>query len=170
MRISIYLLLLAIALIPVNSCATYKNQTKETTIFLVRHAEKADDSKDPELSPIGSLRALSLAARLKSKKLDKVYSSDYKRTRNTAKPSADQIKKIVDIYDPRNHTELINQLKNRSGQTFLIVGHSNSTPSLVNQILGREAYTTLDHEEYNKLFVLKCDKDWKCTDSVETYE
>jgi len=151
------------------SCATSKQQEGITTLYLVRHAEKADDSRDPELSIKGKDRAQSLSKKLKSKRISKVYSSNYKRTKSTAQPTADQSNIAVEVYDPSNHTELINRLKNRSGQSILIVGHSNSTPALVNQLLGGETYKSLDHEEYDKLFILSCDKSWKCTPRIETY-
>lgn len=151
------------------SCVSNKVQLDQTTIYFVRHAEKADDSKDPKLSMKGTERANALAARLKSTKLSKVYSTNYKRTRNTATPTAEAADLTVELYDPRNNAELINQLKNRAGQSMLVVGHSNSTPTLVNQITGGEQYKTLGHEEYDKIFIVQCDKEWKCTTRIETY-
>src|SRR5688500_14064873 len=55
-----------------------------TTFILVRHAEKADDGTgDPDLKPEGFERAKQLAALLKNTSLDAIYSTKYRRTKNT---------------------------------------------------------------------------------------
>ena len=57
-----------------------------TVVFLVRHAEKVDSSRDPELSTAGMDRAKRLANVLRSVKLDRIHSSDYMRTRRVPIP------------------------------------------------------------------------------------
>lgn len=58
----------------------------KTTIYIVRHAEKdTSDPKnqDPELNAKGMDRALALAQKLKSEKLDGVFSTKFKRCNQT---------------------------------------------------------------------------------------
>jgi len=151
MKIFTVLLLLCIALGTLSSCKSNKSSNK---IFLVRHAEKADDgTKDPPLTGEGIRRAETLADLLKYENIKKVYSTDFKRTRETAKPMAHRSGVDVVIYDPRN-IEFARKLRNDlETQSVLVVGHSNSTPSLVNAITG-EKYDELDESNYTTYFVV----------------
>ena len=63
-----------------------KAQDDITTLILVRHAEKVDDSRDPELSDMGKQRAEKLAQVLGSQSIDAIYSTDYIRTKDTCAP------------------------------------------------------------------------------------
>ena len=66
------------------------------TVFLVRHAERADTTPgaarrwptDPDLSDAGRARAESLAAALKDAKITAIYTTEFKRTQQTAAPLA----------------------------------------------------------------------------------
>lgn len=170
-NINQFSVLIFIAVICMN-CSSSKNTISKdgtSTYYLVRHAEKIDDSKDPDLNQKGLDRAKTLSDLLKSKNVSHVYSTDYKRTKQTGQPLAARNGLEVQTYDPRNHPHFIEILKTRKGSTSLIVGHSNSTPSLVNLIVGSEQYPSLEHEEYNKLFIVKCDTNWSCKATVETY-
>ena len=65
------------------SCALAM-QVSANTIYLVRHAEKQDDSKDPALSECGQKRAQALAALFADIPLAAVYATPYQRTQQTA--------------------------------------------------------------------------------------
>jgi len=128
-------------------------QTK--TIFLVRHAEKADDgSRDPDLNEAGKVRAENLATILSTANVDFVYSTDYKRTRQTGIPLAKQIGKEIITYDPRDGSALDKIIEESGTSRILIVGHSNTIPGLVNQLIQEEKYDQLDEMEYDKLFIV----------------
>ena len=58
-----------------------------TEIYLVRHAEKLT-GENPALSSAGLVRADELVERLKYISLTHTYTTDYKRTRATAAPTA----------------------------------------------------------------------------------
>lgn len=163
-------LLLSLTLIVLLSCSSNRALDQRiTTHYLVRHAEKVDDSKDPELSAQGHARALALASRLQTADIRHIYSSDFKRTRGTVRPFATAKAQEITIYNPKDPNHLIDMLRNRPGHSSLIVGHSNSIPALVNQLIGADKYPHLDHDEYDKLFVIKCNKSWKCTAQIEKY-
>ena len=136
------------------SIPTYAQvETSDQTIFLVRHAEKADDgTRDPDLTGIGKRRAEKLSVILKQFDIQKIYSTDYKRTRQTAQPLASMLGLQVELYDPRGQ-KILENLKKEKG-SILIVGHSNSTPTLTNAILGEKKYEKLDESVYTKLFIL----------------
>lgn len=127
-------------------------QSEDSTIYLVRHAEKEDDgTRDPELTNIGKARANNLSILLREAHIDFIYSSDYQRTTQTAQPIADQLDKDIMIYDPRDFTTLIETINQNSGKNFLVVGHSNSTPTLANEILGEELYEQFDESDYGNI-------------------
>jgi len=122
-------------------------------IFLVRHAEKVEDSEDPELSGDGHQRAQALAYALKDAGIEQIYSTDYRRTRDTANPIAVLLQAPVEFYDPLELATLADRLR-QSGQNALVVGHSNTTPELV-ALLGGDPGTEIDEEsEYDRLYVV----------------
>lgn len=127
-----------------------------TIVYLVRHAEKAKEGgRDPILTKEGADRANRLQAILKDAGIDQVYSTDYQRTQLTAAPTAKNNNKTVLSYDPRDLKGFAKNLKQESlGQQILVVGHSNTTPTVVNELLGMEKYPMIDESVYGHLFVV----------------
>lgn len=138
---------------PVDSGAIENNYI--TTVFLVRHAEKLkSESKDPGLHPDGIIRAAKLCKMLLKTGINKIYSTDYIRTRETVKPLADSLNIDIQLYKPGD-TKIIREIMSDStGSKILIAGHSNTIPQLVNQITGEKKYKDLKNDEYNKLFIV----------------
>jgi 2,3-bisphosphoglycerate-dependent phosphoglycerate mutase len=124
----------------------------QTVVVLVRHGEKVDDSVDAQLSEKGKARALALAALLKDAGIDAVYSTDFTRTRETARPTAEGISKPVEIYNTDDLEGFAKRLRERGGRA-LVVGHSNTTPELV-RLLGGDAGPPIDDAEYDRLYLL----------------
>jgi broad specificity phosphatase PhoE len=122
-------------------------------VFLVRHAEKVDHSRDADLSPEGYERAQELARVLSDAGIQKIYSTDYTRTRETAKPLADQLEKEIILYDARELYALAKELRDGGGR-YLVVGHSNTTPALVEILGGEPGIPILEETEYDRLYVL----------------
>jgi len=157
MKNLIYLLPIVLLTLFLNSCKSksdlvdkeISNQTK--VIYLVRHAEKMlNKSRDPELTKAGKKRAQKLALMLKDENITQIYSTNFLRTKNTALPLSKIMKTEVQIYSHKDEN-FANSIKSAKAN-LLIVGHSNSTPTLVNKILGEEKYEQLDEKEYTKLF------------------
>ncbi len=137
-------------------------------IFLVRHAEKTDAGRDPELSDAGKARAGQLLDFLRDANLQQIHSSDYIRTRDTAEPLATHLDLKVKLYDPRKMPDLIEQLKQTGGR-HLVVGHSNTTPAAV-KLLGGEAGTAIDEGgEYDRLYVIAFDSNGQATTLLLRY-
>ncbi|WP_281988005.1 SixA phosphatase family protein [Aquimarina aggregata] len=144
-----------------------QDQKTSTTYFLVRHAEKDlsdPKNRNPKLTEEGVLRAHNWAKILKDTKIDMVFSTDYFRTKETAKPIADSQNLEVKLYDPRNlyNEDFQQQTK---GKTVVIVGHSNTTPTFANKIIGNDKYASIDEKIYGKLFIISI-KDDKIADIV----
>ncbi|MBT8402933.1 MAG: histidine phosphatase family protein [Gemmatimonadetes bacterium] len=129
-------------------------------VWLVRHAERADagadDQPDPELSDVGRVRAAELARFLGEAGLTSIYSTSYQRTMQTADPLAQALGLTVESYDPRSMGSLIEILR-RPGR-HLVVGHSNTTPALVEQ-LGGDPGSSIEVEEYDRIYVLHIGRD-----------
>jgi phosphohistidine phosphatase SixA len=99
-----------------------------TTFILVRHAEKADGSDDPELSEAGKARAQRLAEVLSKTSIQAIYSTSYKRTRDTVSPLAKAKGLEVIAYEAKKADPIEKILKDHVGGTVVISGHSNTTP------------------------------------------
>ena len=133
----------------------FAQKTTITTFILVRHAEKVmDGTKDPELKPEGTERAVRLGAMLKQTKVDVIYSTDLKRTKNTVLPYATEKKLPVNTYEAFNEAEIENMLKKHVGGTILISGHSNNIPWIANRLLGKEEYGDFADEDYGNIFII----------------
>src|SRR5688500_15486270 len=110
------------------------------TIILVRHGEKADSSRDPELSAEGKQRAERLAKVIKKYKPGAIYSTDFKRTRDTVAPIAARRKLQIQTYDPGKPSDLIDAITKSKTKRFLIAGHSNTVPGLANLVGKKELF------------------------------
>ncbi len=125
------------------------------SLYLVRHAEKIDDSRDPPLSGAGERRAERLAWGLGNLGIEAVWTSDFRRTRDTGFPTASGLGLELKIYDPRALGHLAEQLL-VSGQTALVVGHSDTTPQLASLLCACEV-AAIGHEEYDRLLIIEVD-------------
>lgn len=145
-------LLLLIGLILVLGSCTSQNSPK--TIYIVRHAEKQLEGNDPELAYVGGVRAKKLAQILEDQEIKHVFSTDYKRTRLTAEPTAKAAGVEIQYYDPKNHDSMVAQLRNLDGNV-LVVGHSNTVSQLANYFVGEgEKFADLTDLEYDFIYVV----------------
>lgn len=128
-------------------------QQNTTTYYFIRHAEKVDNSQNPDLSEKGLERAKLWNEIFSKVTFDEIYSTDYKRTKQSASSIAANQSIKVQIYDPKSivRTEF---LKKTRGKTVLIVGHSNTTPSFVNQIINQNIYTDIEDKTFGNLYIV----------------
>ncbi|MGD2130369.1 MAG: phosphoglycerate mutase family protein [Lysobacterales bacterium] len=148
------------------------------TIFLVRHAEKelAGNGQtgqmlgesDPALSPAGQERAAELSRILRDAGIQRILSTDYLRTRETASPLASLLKLDIETYSPDRLEELVEPLKS-GGQRTLVVGHSDTVPQLV-VLLGGDPGSDIDEAgEYDRLYVVETNKGGEVTTILLRY-
>lgn len=132
----------------------------ETTIFLVRHAEKVKpfEGDDPPLTPAGGARAEALAHVLSSVRLDRIYSTAYRRNQETARPTATAQRRKIETYEGKDSAALVAQLKALGDAKVLVVGHSNTVPEILG-LLGIKDPPALDDADYDNLFVVTWAKD-----------
>ena len=122
------------------------------TIYLVRHAEK-DSGIDPDLSAAGHLRAAHYADYFRDLGVSRVFSSNFRRTRNTAAPLLELIGAQIEIYHHRIEDLDIDFCE--SADAILIVGHSNTTPQLAAHLSGMDV-PPMDDSEYNVGYKVTC--------------
>lgn len=132
-----------------------------TTIVVVRHAEKStDDPRDPSLSAAGQQRAVALSSVLKDAGVTDIYTTQYKRNRQTAEPLAQQsgvsiVELPIDAGNSATYAQDLARtirLTNR-GRVVLIVGHSNTVPDIVKALSGTTVAPITD-SEYDHIFVV----------------
>ncbi len=124
-----------------------------TTFILVRHAEKGNDgTKDPELSEVGLMRAQSFAKLMQATKVDAIFSTPYKRTRNTVAPLAKA--KEVEGQEYNKIEEMDALLKKYSGGILIVCGHSNTVPAIANYLIGKESYQPFEDSDYGNIVIV----------------
>jgi broad specificity phosphatase PhoE len=147
-RIILFLLICCLT-----ACTTAPASKDNYTLYLVRHAEKqADGSRDPELTEAGTHRAENLAGWFEDKDIRDVWSSDYKRTRDTAKPTLSKLGLKLKIYDAHDLPALSETLLSNQNNA-LIVGHSNTTPELARLLCDCDI-DDMDDLEYDRIIVV----------------
>ena len=129
-------------------------QEMTTLVYLVRHAEKeAEPADDPPLTPVGGERADLLANLLKDAGLTHIHSSRFERTRQTAQPVADSAGLEIQYYNHLNLVGMASALKETPGR-HLVVGHSNTTPALVEFLGGDPGEPIVEATEYDRLYLV----------------
>lgn len=131
---------------------------KTTTIVLVRHAEKIKDQKDPNLTKEGSIRAAKLKDILSTISLNQIYSTSYNRTQQTAKPTSNAQEVEVTSYDPSAINDFGNMLlQTKKGEKILVVGHSNTTPKLLNYLMKKTVVESISESDYGNIYIVNVD-------------
>jgi broad specificity phosphatase PhoE len=136
----------------------------ETVLILVRHAERVDESRDADLNDAGRARARALAAMLKDAGIQAIYSTDYRRTLETVKPTAESTSKLIEVYDGDNLEDFAKDLRARDRRA-LVVGHSDTTPELVKH-LGGEPGSPIAPDEYDRMYILTLSADGKASTTL----
>ncbi len=153
---------------------------QHTVFILVRHAERADDSANSNLSERGLERAQSLVSLSEHFGIKAIYSTNFCRTVQTAQPLARHLSQTVHLQViPSSqglsqcmpsievqHVDLPDRVDNDNtlidlvlerfqGGAVLIAGHSNTVPRMV-ETLGKGEFepVAIEHDEYEDIFVI----------------
>ncbi|MBT8384132.1 MAG: histidine phosphatase family protein [Bacteroidia bacterium] len=141
---------------------TFSQHTEKfdnSTYYLIRHSEKdrsVPADKNPELSKKGRQRALNWSRIFDHFKIDAVYSTNYKRTLQTAQYVANAKKLSIKTYDPFE-IDYKQFLEYTKGKNVLIVGHSNTIPDFANKLIGEEIYGDIDDQNNANLYIVTLD-------------
>lgn len=122
-------------------------------IVVVRHAEKASTGgNNPELSVAGEKRAEALARILKDSQITAVFVTEFKRTQETAAPTATAARVSPTVVPAGDTAGLVSKLRALNGNA-LVVGHGNTIPDLVKE-LGIATPITIPGDDYSEIFLV----------------
>ena len=135
----------------------------QQTVILVRHAERADGGAgtpsmtgapaDPLLSAAGEARAAKLATVLADAGIKGIYTSEFKRTQDTAKPLASKLGLTIEVVPSKDAAGLAAKIKAAHPRdSVLIIGHSNTIPELIRAFGGPEI--KIADDEYSGIYIL----------------
>ena len=155
-RIQIIIIYVAIAI----GLAWFFESQATTTIIFVRHAEKEQmPPDDPDLSATGRRRVAELTRQLVDADVvagvDAIYSTPYKRTLQTAQPLADALDLPIRRYDPGDNEAVLETiLANHKGKIILVVGHSDTIPSLIADLGASKNVPPIAEMEYDNIYII----------------
>lgn len=126
----------------------------QQAVIVVRHAEKADQSSDALLSVEGLSRAKALADLLRASGVTHIVTTEYRRTRETARPLAEALKLTPETVPARDIPALVARLRGLDATaTAVVVGHSNTIPPILRG-LGWPNPPDITDGDYDDVFVL----------------
>lgn len=153
--------LLTLAAMPAQSKTAAENSAassqagsshKVQQFYLVRHAEKSSEGKDPPLSACGEAQAAALAELLSQVSLQQLYHSNYQRTRQTAAALQQHGQPLL-AYDPKDLKQLAEHLLHSHESAVLVAGHSNTTPELATLLSGLQV-PAMTEQDYGRVYQL----------------
>ncbi|NQV72182.1 histidine phosphatase family protein [bacterium] len=135
--------------------------SSDKVVFLVRHGETcSEQGSNPNLSPFGSARANELSRVLVDVDLEVIFSTPFNRTLGTATPVAasHDLEVVQTPVSSGFLAALANDIKTSDASAILVAGHSNTTPALVNLLIGSEL-EDLSENDFDRLFVVTLHED-----------
>jgi len=126
-----------------------------TTVIVVRHAEKADNSVDPLLSSDGEARAQELTRILSDVEINSIYTTPLNRTRLTAKAVAESKgMSTKDYATTLSASQLASRIQSENaGKVALVVGHSNTVPELLKALSNNAFSIQIAESQFDNLFI-----------------
>ena len=138
-----------------------QGEAPPTVVIIVRHAEKqAAPADDPPLTTEGEKRAMRLADIAETAGVGVVYSTQVRRTRDTAQPAADRLHLKVNVRNVTRATldahvlEMEREIRASQGKTVLVVGHSNTASRIASALTGKLIPDLDDATEFDAIFVV----------------
>jgi broad specificity phosphatase PhoE len=157
-------LLLAVFALAIGAMPVIAQGAQETTVVLVRHAEKAAaPADDPPLSAAGEARARDLWTAIRDAGVSSVITTQFARTRATAQPTATALgltPNVVLATSPTHVQDVVTQIRKHPGTAMLVVGHSNTVPAIV-EALGAKRPGPICDSRYDDMFVVTVAGDGK---------
>ncbi len=153
MKPALVIILAGVVLLPAASPAR-----AQEAIYLVRHAERANESADSPLSTAGVGRAYRLRDMLKDAGITRIFTSELRRTIDTAAPLATALH-VSPQQIPGDADALAAKITaSNARDRVLVVGHSNTLPALLHA-LHVEPPITIADDAYDNLFIVVLPRD-----------
>ena len=136
---------------------TLSNTAEDRTYYLFRHAEKDTVPRsNPVLNTAGYERSYRLADIFRRTKVDKIYSTFYNRTMHTVDSLATTKGIATSVYTPGKMRQTAEEILAADvDKNFVVVGHSNTIPGMVNLLMGEQVLTeNIDESIYDDFFIV----------------
>lgn len=144
MKLSLLCILMAITMV----------QCHSTKLYIVRHAEKSTNPpKDPDLTEEGRLRAQNLAGNLRKSKIRSIYTTETRRTMQTAEPLSLQESLPIQHYKNDTLLKFLYRVLDAE-QNALIVGHSNTVLPMLTELGLKPTIKEIPDNDYDNLFIV----------------
>jgi broad specificity phosphatase PhoE len=125
----------------------------QPVVVIVRHGEKATDGgSDPDLSSAGHARADALARILKDSGITEIFTTEFKRTQETAAPTATSVHVTPTVVAAKDTAALVAKLHQLDGNA-LVVGHGDTIPNLI-KALGINTPINIPDTDYSELLIV----------------
>ena len=132
-----------------------------TTVIFVKHADTDGvlAGTDPPLNGLGRQRAELLADVLQDidvvAGVDAIYTSESRRTQQTAAPLASRLDVPVDIADPQDVVSFMAQvLHDHKGKIVLVVTDADEIAPLVAELHGSKRVPPIATDEYDNIYIV----------------
>ncbi len=122
-----------------------------TTIYIIRHAEKVNETDTTDLTPAGYARAMALADTLANRGIDSIFSTPYHRTRQTAQPLAKRLGIKLTDYPAKPIDAIVRRVRQIRKKTVLIVGHSNTILEIAQGLGAKPTLTKIESGDFDNL-------------------
>lgn len=130
-----------------SSCTT-------TYYYVVRHAERLNNSANTPLSAAGLSRAQVLSDSLSSKNISLIFASIFLRTQQTAQPTATAKGLPLILYNADTTAGLITRLKKIKGKSVLVTGHSDNVPAIVLG-LSNQSVSPIPSNDFDNFYIIR---------------
>jgi phosphohistidine phosphatase SixA len=131
----------------------------QEAIYIVRHAERADQSADSGLSTEGVGRSYKLRDMLHDAGITRIFTTELRRTIETAAPLAAAGHVTPQSIPGTDVEALASRITAADARDrVLVVGHSNTVPALL-RALHVDAAITIADDAYDNLFIVVPQRD-----------
>ena len=125
----------------------------QPVVVIVRHGEKAaNGGTDPDLSSAGRARADALARILKDSGITAIFTTEFKRTQETAAPTGASAHVTPTVVAAKDTAALVAKLHQLNGNA-LVVGHGDTIPNLI-KALGINTPINIPDADYSELLIV----------------
>jgi len=129
-------------------------QSAPITVFVVRHAEKGPEDPDPSLTAVGRQRAVELDRILGQAGITALFTTEYKRTRETLAPLAARTGLTPVVIAAGRMDSLVTALNALPpGSRAVVSSHSNLIHLIVERLAGIKL-TPLTDDQYDHLTIV----------------
>ncbi len=134
---------------------TLSTACSTTTVYIVRHAEKVNETDTTDLTPAGYARAAALADTLANRGIDSIFTTPYYRIHQTAQPLAKRLGIRPVDYPAKPVDAIVNRVSRIRKKTVLVVGHSNTILEIARGLGAKPTMTRIEPGDYDNLWRIR---------------